>query len=68
LETFHSAGGVDELLLAGEKGVTPRTDFHGNFFLYGFRPDFASASALNYRFHKLGMYVFFHFILPENSD
>jgi hypothetical protein len=64
LETFHPSGRVDQFLLAGEKGVTPRTDFHGDFLLDGFRPDFASARAFNYRFDKLGMYPFFHFKPP----
>jgi hypothetical protein len=65
LESFHPAGGIDQLLLAGEKGVAVRTDFHGNFLFYGFRPDFASTRAFNYGLDELGMYPFFHFKPPE---
>jgi hypothetical protein len=35
LESFHTASGIDQLLLAGKERVALRTDFRGNFRLGG---------------------------------
>jgi hypothetical protein len=60
LETFHPSGGIDQFLLAREKGMAPGTNFHGDLFLAGSGADLIAAGTLDDRINILRMNPFFH--------
>jgi hypothetical protein len=68
LETFHPSGGIDQFLLAREKGMAPGTNFHGDLFLVGSGADLIAAGTLDDRIDKLRMNLFFHCNPPAGTD
>ncbi len=62
IESFHSTGCIDELLLAGEEGMTIGADFEPDFRFRGARLPRLAARAMNVRLHVLGMNIGLHFL------
>jgi hypothetical protein len=60
LEFIHTAGRIDELLLARVKRMAGIADTHNNHRLGGPGPDHIAARATNLGIHVLRMYVVFH--------
>ena len=63
VKSIHAAGGVDELLLAGEKRMAGRADFHMQVAFFG-RTCLKSltASTSNGDFRIVGMNSWFHYL------
>ena len=60
LEFVYASGCVDELLLAGVKGVTGIADTDNNHRFSGASLDDVAASATEFRIHLCRMYILFH--------
>jgi hypothetical protein len=60
VELLDTAGRVNQLLLAGKKGMAGGTDFHIDFFVHGAEFEFAAAGAFGHNLVVLGMNVRFH--------
>jgi hypothetical protein len=67
LETFHPSGGIDQFLLAREKGMAARTNFHGDLFFVGLGADLIAAGTLDDRIDILRMNPFFHCNPPNGK-
>jgi hypothetical protein len=59
-ETLNATSGIDQFLLAGEKRVALRTNFHGNIAFGGGNLKGITAGTLYGRFLTFGMDIFFH--------
>src|SRR5262249_5626889 len=60
LKSFDPAGGVDQFLLACEKGMTFRADFEMNLRFRRARPESLTACASDDRIDVIRMYIGFH--------
>jgi hypothetical protein len=60
LELIDAAGGIDELLLAGIKGMAGVANTHDNYGFRGAGRDDVAAGATNLGFHIFRMNVCFH--------
>jgi hypothetical protein len=69
LESFHPAGGIDQLLLPGKERMAGGADFSADFRLGGTALEGVAAQAPHRHFLILGMDSFFHiFLLTGNSS
>jgi len=68
LESFHPAGGIDQLLLSGKERMAGGADFGADFRLGGTALEGVAAQAFHRHFLILGMDSFFHiFLLTGDS-
>jgi hypothetical protein len=68
LESFHAAGGIDQLLLPGEERMAGGADLRADFRLGGAGLEGVAAEAFHRHFVILGMDSFFHiFLLAVHS-
>jgi hypothetical protein len=67
LETFHPARGIDQFLLAREKGMAAGTNLHRDLFLDRSGTDLIAAGAPDYRIDVLRMNPFFHHNPPAGK-
>jgi hypothetical protein len=65
LEPFNAAGGIDQLLLPGEKRVAGRADFQADLFLGGTGIELVSAGAADGHLVVLRMNLPLHFALTK---
>jgi hypothetical protein len=59
-KTLNATSGVDQFLLAGEKRVALRANFHGNIAFGGGDLKRVTAGTLDGRFLAFGMDICFH--------